>query len=349
MSWTFVACVGIAFAWLGLFYLWGRGFLTFIRAEQDLASSIAFGYLVLQFIYQIIYLPFYFARGSYRATVYIWLVIVAVASVLLCFFLRKHSSGQKQQLKTIEKAGVCLVSLLVLGLAFYISLHVPFYGQDTRVYISEMNESYYRDTMWVNARDTFHYGMCSMFQFFTISSLATGIRPYYISLFSVRIVGICLFSLTLYRIGKVLFQKESIGISWAALFLAVIGSYMLMFWGSNYTAEFFYWRINEAKGYCQFVLLPIAFLIFLSMFRKNVDRKTLWKEQLLVGLAAVPVSASSLTPYLFFLLMGTFALLAYDKLKTGWKTIGCSMLCALPNILYLVLYILIDKQGIISL
>lgn len=348
MSWTFVACVGIAFAWLGLFYLWGRGFLTLIKAEQGLASSIAFGYLVLQFLYQIIYLPFYFTRGSYRALTYTWLSIVLVFSVFLIVFLQKKRTKRRLEVKLFEKVGICLAAVLVFALAWFISLHVPFYGQDTRVYISKMNESIYRDSIWINEGELhFHYGMCSMFQFFTTPSLFTGIKPYYISLFTVRIVGVSLFSLIAYRTGKALFQK-GIEFCWSAVALSVLAPYLLMFWGSNYTAEFFYWRIYEAKGFGQFILFPIAFSVFLEMFRQNTDRKVLWKKQMLVGLSAVAVSASSLTPYIFFLLMGTLALLIYDKLKNGWKTVGCSIACALPNLIYLVVYIL-EKQSLIVL
>ena len=49
---TFIACVLIAFAWMGLFYLWGRSFLTFIHAKHDTARKLVLGYLVLQVIYQ---------------------------------------------------------------------------------------------------------------------------------------------------------------------------------------------------------------------------------------------------------------------------------------------------------
>lgn len=346
MSWTFVACVGIAFAWLGLFYLWGRGFLEFIKAEQDSASSICFGYLVLQVLYQIIYLPFYLNRGSYRITVYLWLGIVFIGSALLTIFIKNKLYVREYKASRMERVGICGAVILVLGLAFFISLHVPFYGQDTRVYISAMNESHYRDTMWMSTKNTFHYGMSSMFQFFTIPALLTGIKPYYISLFSVRIVGVCLFSLAVYRMGTVVFTKSSWQFSWAALSLSVVASYLLMFWGSNYTAEFFYWRIYEAKGYCQFVLFPIGFSVFLEMLTCVSKRKECWKEQLLVGLAAVPISASSLTPYLFFLLMGILAVLAYDKFRKCWKTIGRGILCALPNIVYLAVYIL-TKKGLI--
>lgn len=350
MSWTFVACVGIAFAWMALFYLWGRGFLTAIHAETDMASCIPFGYLVLQVIYQIIYLPFYFTRGSYRMTVYIWLGAVAVGSVALLFYLRRYPTEQKIKLKGIERVGICISAVLVLGLAFFISLRVPWYGADTVTYITTMNQNFYRDSMWVDKGALFfHFGMCSMFQLFTIPSLLTGIRPYYISLFTVRIVGICLFSLIVYRIGIGIFKRRSEKtICCPAVVLSVISPYLLMVWGSMYTAEFFYWRINEAKGFCQFVLLPLGFSVLLSMFKKDSDRITLWKLLLLVGLASVAVSASSLTPFMFLLLLGAFALLSYDKLKGGWRTIGWTALCAIPNLVYLVVYVL-EKKGFIVL
>ena len=348
MSWTFVACVLIAFAWLGLFYLWGRGFLTLIKAERDVASSIAFGYLALQVIYQVIYLPFYFSRGSFRATAYIWMGIVGVVSVLL-LYLRKRPDEDRKRLNMIEKIGVCIAGILVLGLAIYISLHVPYYGQDTRTYINTMNESYYRDSLWIEeGRLDFHYGMSSMFQFFTIPSLLTGIKPYYNSLFTVRIVGICLMSLIVYRTGIVVFRKEGKNFCWPAIVLSVLAPSLLMFWGSIYTAEFFYWRINEAKGFCQFILLPLGFSVTLAMFKEGIDRKSLWKQQLLVGLSAVSISASSLTPYLFLLFMGTVSLLAYDMLKSGWKTVRYAAICAIPNLIYLLVYIL-ETKGIIVL
>ena len=347
MSWTFVACVGIAFAWMTLFYLWGRGFLTAIRAETDVASCIPFGYVFLQAIYHVFYLPFYFTRGSYRGLSYLWLSVVIIASIAMMVYLRRHIRISKDRLKGIEKAGIVFAAIMILCLSVFISLHVPFYGQDTVVYISTMNESYYKDSIWLNTRPGFHHAMCSMFQFFTTSSLLTGIKPYYISLFTVRIVGVCLFSLITYRIGSILFKKTEAIFSWIALTLSIVCPYLLMFWGSNYTAEFFYWRINEAKGYGQFVLLPLGFSIFLGMMKDGERRGTLWKQQFLVGFAAVSISASTLAPYLFLQLMGTFALLAYDKLKNGVKTIAFALICSLPNLGHLVVYILANQKIIV--
>lgn len=347
MSWTFVACVLIAFAWMALFFLWGRAFLTYIKVEYDISSSIVFGYLVLQIIYQGIYLPFYLARGSYRATAWIWIGIVSIISVFLLIYVMNHRMNH--HLKKNEKIGVFIAGILVLGLAVYISLHVPFYGADTRDYIARMNDFIYKDSMWITSGTlSFHYGMSSMFEFFTLPSLFTGIKPYYISLFTVRILGICLFSLIAYRTGTIVFGKKGNHISWSAVVLAVLVPYLLMLWGSNYTAEFFYWRINEAKGYCQFVLLSLAFSVFLAMFREDSDRKALWKEQLLIGLAAVPVSGSSLTSYIFLVFLSVCSLLVYEKFKEGWRTIKYSVICAVPNLCYLLIYFL-ETQGIIVL
>lgn len=349
MSWTFLACVGIAFAWMALFFLWGRSFLAIIHAERDIASSVTFGYLVLQVLYQLVYLPFYLSRGSYYTLSYSWIALVAVISIILLFYLRNQQNEQKQVLQKRERVGICIAVCMILALAFYISLHLPFYGLDTRTYISSMNDSYYRGSIWAFGNELyFHYGMCSMFHFFTVPALLTGIKPYYLSLFTVRIVGICLFSLIVYRMGNAVFRKEKNTFSWSALSLSILAPFLMMFSGSNYIAEFFYWRINEAKGYCQFVLLPLGFSVFLEMFREQSDRKALWKKQFLVGLAAVAVSASSLTAYLFLLLLGTCALLAYDKLKNGWRTMASAAICAIPNLIYLGIYAL-EKNGVIVL
>lgn len=350
MSRTFVACVLIAFAWMGLFYLWGRAFLTVIKADSDFASSVAFGYLVLQIIYQIIYLPIFLTRGSYRATAYIWVGIVGLSSIGLIAYLKRHLSGKKTELKSMEMVGVCGAAVLIIGLAFYISLHVPFYGADTITYISMMNNAYYLDSMWITGGTlSIHHGLCSLLHFFTVSSILSGIKPYYISLFTVRIVGVCLFALIMYRTGAIIFRKNGGKFCWLAIILSVLAPALLMFWGSNYTAEFFYWRINEGKGFCQYVLMPLGFSVFLEMFKAGANRNVLWKEQLGVGLAAVAVSSSSMTAYIFLVLMGTCAVLAYDKLKAGWKTIGCAVLCSIPNILYLILYILARNGTLVFL
>lgn len=349
MSGFFVICLIISFAWLGLFYIFGLFTLKIIQGKQNVADSIVFGYLVLQFIFQIVYLPFFLSRGSYRGLSYFWISMIAILTIIIILFLHRHPSKRKLKLGKKEMIGVCVASFLVLGLACYISLHVPLYGQDTMQYISEMNKCFYRDSMWINSGMlSFHHGMCSMFEFFTISSVLTGIKPYYISLFTVRIVGVCLFSLVLYRTGTILFSRSNAtSLSWPSIVLAVLVPFSLMCWGSMYTAEFFYWRINEAKGYCQYIILPLGFSVFLEMYKSGSDRKTLWKEQLIVGLAAVPVSSSSLMPYLFLVYLGTVSLLTYDKLRGGWKTICCSLACALPNSLYLLVYILEARRIVV--
>lgn len=349
MFWTFIICLLLAFFWICLFYLWGRAFLSIIRVKSNLANSVLFGYLLLQVIFQIIYMPLYIQRSSYRNVAYIWLGVVFIFSILFLYFLMARTPVHKEKRNKKEILGISIATALILGLAVFISLHVTYYGQDTVVYITEMNESYYRDSMWLQKGTLyFHSGMSSFFQFFTISSLLTGIKPYYIALFMVRIIGVCLTSFVTYQIGSIVFPQKGGTVCWSSLVLAVLIPYLLMFWGSPYTAEFFYWRIYEAKGFCQFVLLPTGFSIFLAMFKGKVERKKLWKEQFLVGLASVSVSASSLTPYLFLLFVGTCSLLVYDKFRNGWRTFAHVLLCAFPNIIYLTLYIL-DKNGIFVL
>lgn len=349
MSWTFFACFLITVAWMTLFFLWGSSFLTAIRSELGIAGSVVFGYLVCQFLYQLFYLPFLIFGGSFRVLSYSWLVLIIVLSIPQAFLLLKHERYRKYRFTRKDRIGVFSAVAIIMGLSFYIALRVPLYGADTSYYISCMNELYYRDTasVWYGVQ-RFHHGISSMNCLFTISSLLTGIRPFYISLFTVRMLGVYMTSLIMYRTGDVIFRKKGIGICWPALVISVLVPLLLMSWGSIFTAEFYYWRINEAKGYCQFVLLPQGFSVFLDMLKNPARRKILWKEQLLVGFAAVATSASSLTPYLFLLLMGTASLLVFDRFKNGLSTVCSSAVCALPNLAYLVVYVL-EKNGMTSL
>jgi len=349
MSLTALACLLVSVAWMALFWLWGSSFLTGIRAKRSFAGSVVFGYLVCQSFYQLFYLPFLVFGGSYRVLSCLWLAVIASLSVLQAVFLRKRRSRRKRRLNRNEVVGICAAGAVILGLALYIALRVPLYGVDTQYYLSLMNELYYRDTssVWYGVQ-RFHHGICSMNSLFTVSSLLTGIRPYYIFLFTMRLLGVYMTSMVLYRAGEIVFHRSGGRICWPALTLSVLVPLLLMCWGSQYTAEFYYWRINEAKGYCQFILLPLGFTVFLDMLKNPSRRKKLWKEQLLVGVAAVAVSASALVSYLFLLMMGTAALLARDRFRNGLKTLGRSAVCALPNLVYLAIYIL-EKTGKISL
>lgn len=336
----YIMCVLFSLIYIALFYLWGKAFLSIcLRIDAGACGSVLFGYLIIQILYQVVYLPTMLLRGSYRTVTWIWLVAILGLSVYLCFRVKykKPSFRQIQMGKLVALVGAAIV---ILFLACFIALHPLAYGVDTNYYISSMNLMIYNDNLWTKGGLNFHNGMNSLFSLLALPSLIAGIPPYYVSVFLMRILLVFLTSMTAYYTAKVVFDRENHGISWAGLFAAVLLPIFLVFWNSPYQATFFIRRSNEAKAYGQFILLPIGFAVFLEMLRGDAERRTGWYKQLAVGLAAIAVSASSMTAYLFLLAMGTAAILAHDCFKGAGKTLGFAGLCALPNLLYLIAYVL---------
>ena len=345
----YLLCCGIVLAYLGISYIWGRNFLSLIRAKVDLSSSILFGFIILLTSYQIPYMPFFLLRGSYKTLSLAWLAVISLITIYLLFRLIKAKTIVLVKADRLQIISIGIVSALFIYLCVFISMHSPAYGSDIDAYIDSMNAMCYNDSIWIQEGYlNIHHGMNSIFGMMTIPSLILGIRPYYMSLFTMRILLVLLSGMAVYRIGKSALKEEIENISLSALWMSAIVSVIIMFWNSDYQAHFFFRRSNEAKAYCQFVLYPLGFSVFLQMCTEKTERKGLWIQQFFVGLSAVAISMSSLTGYPFLVLMGMMAVLAYDKFRKPVKTILWSLLCVAPNLMYILLYLL-DKNGQIVL
>ena len=333
-------CAVIAAAYLGLFYIWGRTYLTVLNAHADVSSSILFGFILMTSAFQVIYLPFLLARGSFRTLTYVWLIILALITGEMIFYIsRKTARVQRKRTSKGRIIGMLFLAGLTLFLCLEIAYHARPYGADTNFYIDEINNMVYDDVISISgSRLDIHHGVTNIFALFGISSLITGIRPYYIALHTMRYVGVILTAFTAYNAGKTLGTNQEKGISWMGIGTCFLTVLFFSSWSSLYGGAFFWQRTNEAKAYCQLVLFPIAFIVIIQMFQNREERKVLWKKQMLVGFSAIPIAVSSLSAYPFFMLIGMVALIVYDRFKNVKETIGYSVLCVLPNLIYLVLY-----------
>ncbi len=344
---AYLICWGVAIIFLAMFYIWGKSFLSIICANADMSSSILFGFLIVLLSYQIPYLPVFLCRGSYRNLSWCWFAVTGIVTILLLIRLCKNHEVTIEKASKTELISITLVSAVIIFICSFISLHPPAaYGQDTNTYISAMNEMRYEDRIWISwDNPAIHHGLTSLFGFMTVPSLIINIRPYFCNLFTMRILLVLLTALSMYRIGKIAFSEAEQKISLKGLWLSVLVLMLFMFWNSDYQAHFFFRRSNEAKAFCQFVLFPLAFSVFLQMLQKSKQRKSLWIEQILIGFSAVAVSMSSLSGYPFLVLLGTIAILVNDHFKRFIQTIILGILCIIPNIIYLL--ILLRGKGII--
>ena len=348
---VFIQCCVCAALFLAVFYVWGKALLRLLKVKDGFCDCVLFGFILLLATYQVPYVPALFLRWSYRAITIPWMLAAGVGTVLLGVWLARLRAFSPARLGIVEWLGIVLGAAGIVFLCGFIALHSPAYGYDTNTYISSMNAMYYNDTIWIGiptAGVNVHNGLNSIYGFMTIPSLLFGIRPYYVSLFTMRILLIVLTMLAAYRIGKTIFGEDEKGVSLPALWGMLMTALLLLFWDSPYQAQFFFRRSNEAKAYCQFVLLPLAFSVFLRLFKEQARRRPYWILQLIVGLGAVATSMSSLTAYLLLVFVGMAALMAHDKLKHGIGTIAWSVLCVIPNLMYAVLYYMYNRGFLLA-
>ena len=339
---TVLICYASVILFLIIFYFYGRALLSALRVKTGFCDNIIFGFVFLLLTYHLLYLPFFLTRGSYRLFTWIWLGIMAVGIIPLIIRQRIHLPHYSNKQYII--IGVIVIS--VVFLCIFIPLHSPAYGQDINTYINSMNQMYYEDVMWVHeGRLNIHNGSNSIFAFMTIPSLLFGVRPYYISLITMRSLLVILTIMIAYRSGKIAFNDYDQDFSGAGIAVALLAEVFLMCWNSMYQPHFFFRRSNEAKAFCQFVLFPLAVSVFLQMC-KTENRKTLWIEQFIVGLSAIAISMSSLIGYPFLVAIGLAVLLAIDKCRKPAGTIGPAIICALPNLVYYAFFYFTEQGAI---
>ena len=346
---TYTLCFGCAMLFLLIFYIWGKTFLSYLGMSESFCDSILFGFIVLIITYQLFYLPVFLLRGSYRMATVSWLVVIGTLTIFLAVRLKQHGKFHLPSLTWKQWLAVGLIVSFSVFLCFFVSARIPIYGPDFNAYLTMMNELYYRDRINLSSGILdVHHGLNSFFGFMTIPSLLFGIRPYYIAVFMIRSLLIILSSLVTYRIGRTAFRQEDQAVCMPALWMMILVPVFLLLWDSIYQAWFYFFRSNEAKAYCQFVLLSLAFSVWLQMFQPDIEQKQLWILQFVVGLAAVPISMSSLTSYPLLAFVGMAALIAFDRFRNWPKTCLWSLLCATPNLLYAVLYFMV-KRGFLVL
>ena len=347
---VFLKCCGCAILFLSVFYIWGKALLKVLIVQDGLVDNILFGFVILLGLYQIPYVPAMLLRWGYRSITIPWIIIVGVATVGIVIWLIRNRSLKRIRYNMKEWAGIGIGIGIIIFLCCFISLHSPAYGYDTNAYISSMNDMYYNDRIWIKGGTLItHNGLNGLFGFMTIPSLLTNIRPYYMSLFTMRILLVVMTLLCSYRIGKIVFNETNSNFSFAALFTMLLTAILLVFWNSPYQAQFFIRRSNEAKSFCQFFLLPLALSVSFQMFSHDLDRKKTWILQLILGFSAVAVSMSSITSYLLLLFITMMALLVYDRFEKAKNTISWIVLCATPNLVCGIFYYFAGVKWAINL
>ncbi len=327
-----------------ILYIWGKTLLTVIKAKTYFSDCILFGFVLIHIVFQLFYFPFLLARGSFYILSIIWLIVFFITSFLMIIYLHKKKSTIESHIIPIRNIIVFAVAVIVVGfLCIYIGGRPRDSGVDSIQYIHQMNKMVYHGTLWNEGDELeIHQGLNSFYTLFAILSWITGIKPIYMNHFTMRFIGVIICSIVAYRYGRIAFGEKA-GVY--PLIVSFMVPLAMIVWDTPYAlGTFFSSRTNESKAFCQILLFPLAVSIFWEILKENQDRKILWIEEIVVGLSAVPIASSSLTIYPVIVFAGAMAVIVYDRFKGFCKTVLLSCACVLPNILYLVFYVLYQNK-----
>ncbi len=345
---TLIICILITLLFLSVLYIWGKAFLTAIKAKTLISDCVLYGFIVIHIVFQIFYLPFLLTRGSFYVLSIIWLMFAGLFTACLIIYLAKKNNLTERRPKNPPNYDIVLIIVIVfiVFLCIYIGGRPRYKGLDTFQYIYQMNEMVFRGTLWNEGSDLqIHQGLNSYYTLYAIISWATGIKPVFLNHLTMRFVGVVLFSLVSFRFGRITFRDKG---SICPLVISIIAPLMMMLWNSKYSGAFFYARTNESKGICFLFLFPLAVSIFIEMMNEKKDsqqdRNIMWIEEITIGLSAVPIAVSSMSIYPVIVFMGMVSVIAFDKFKRMHKTILYSSLCVIPNITYIVFYLLYQQR-----
>ncbi len=342
-----VMTIGVVLLYILIFRLLGTTVLTLLGQKKLYIHRETVGFFVYFSIFQFVYVPMVLSKAYFHLLAYGWLLSLVIL-VLVCGVYLVTSGGPKPFMMpdkdTVGDDGLLKFvkwPVLAGSAAFILFLVLQQYlGWDTAFYMGNMNEAIYTDTMYLyNGNDgtlmksmDLRYALSGFSMQFTIPCFLLGISPTVFCYFGIRAMGAILAMFIVFDFGMLLFENNK-DHAWIMLgaFLVV----NVLFFTHSATSLFFIRRMNEAKGYCANVVLPMVALLLLLIYRKR--GRHLWVLLFVICLGSVGASMSSMMLVPALLGLGSVILAINEKRV---RPVFYGIVCALPNLCYVALYVL---------
>lgn len=354
-------CLALIVILLGLYGIFGKLAAGILKIQPGSGVCLLFGVFVYHGLFQIIALPLILLKQPLSLLAGIWFVVLALILLVYFFGLRLYPQlGWKVPEKVQHPTMVTVIMVLLVLLQAYYMITSEYMGWDTSFYAGTVATSVDRNSMYLingengnkYGRIPFRYALSSFYMHAAVWCQPLRIMAInYTKIVQGGVLAI-LSNLAVYEIGKFLFagkqyenivKKERVSDCAAGVVIAVV--ILHVFWDTIYsTSDFLLQRGMEAKAYCANMVLPCIFLFAVMLWRERENR-TYWICLCVACWSSVAISMSSLVivPAMVGILL--LPLLSRKKFF-GWC--GRYLLCILPNLLYLLLYLL-DKLKIIGI
>ncbi len=353
-----IMTIGVAVLYLLLFRLVGTTVLSFLGRRDIYIHRETVGFFACFAIFQFLYVPMVLLKAWFHLLAWGWLLTIVIL-VLICGIYLVTSGGEhpfkmpaglpmdKEEIPDwLEKT---IKWVVLLGSAAFVVFLVlqQYLGWDTAFYMGNMNEAIYTDTMYLyNGNDgtlmkhmDLRYALSGFSMQFTVPCYFLGISPVVMCYYGIRGIGAVLALFIVYDFGMLLFDKKE---TFAYILVGTFMAVNITFFSFSATSLFFIRRMNEAKGYCANVVLPMVALLLLMIVKKQ--GRHLWGLLFIICLGSVGASMSSMMLVPALLGLGA-VVIAIDEKK--FRPIFYGIVCALPNLAYVTIYILNVKKVLV--
>lgn len=340
----FLKCIGMIAVFLVLFTVFGVVGSRMIKRKNTWIENLVLGFFLYFSFFQILAFPLILLKQHLSLLTWLWLVTIAIVFIIALLILYKEIRGkQTKEHKRIEKSNVacwCVMAVIVAFFCYFTAIG-NYWGWDTAFYIGTVSTTVDTDTMYLINGESgimettlpLRYAMSCFYMNSAVFCKITGITAVYFQKYVMGTLCVILYFCVLYLIGQALFEKNMMKTTGFLVGAAILN----LFFVSEYTtSQFLLLRAYEAKAYCANVVLPVIFWL-LFLLHKDLENKENWRALFLTVLASVPISMSAIL--IAPAMVGIFVA-AESIVHRSYKVLFRGILCMLPNVVYLVVYLL---------
>lgn len=341
-------CVLLAAFCMALFYLFGAFAALICKWETSGFQLILIGFFVYFSLFQIIALPMILMKKSLTSLNTAWWIICILLLVLTIVLAAVKRSFPLPEFKGFFK-NISFAKIAAVGATGFLGYFVGvqrYLGWDTSYYIGTINISVYTDSMYIVDGYTgvagefmdLRYALSSFYMHSAVLCKTFRLHPALMQQYTIGTLCVVLSCIVVYLIGRELFPERKN--SPAVLTLCWI--FLNFFFKTDFTtSQFLLYRAYEAKAFCANVIALSVLYIVIRLWKQKMRGKQYWQELFLVVFASVPISMSSmlLIPAFLGIMLAVWLFVHRDL-----KVIPYGFICVLPNLSYILLYVLYAKD-----
>lgn len=335
---------------LYFFVAFGSLFLKLRKKEETFSWCFTpvLGLFIYYGLFELLAFPMTLLLAPLHLLTISWGVILAIVGVAAVFFCGSMWGKSLKKLWSVlmKHKGVFLVLLLLVAVQLVYEAVYGLNSPDAAFYVGNVSTSLYTDTMGrysaytgkALSRFNIRYVTAAYYLDNAAYCQALGLHPMVQMKTIAPVMNLFMANLIYYHMGMLLFhgnRKKAAAFGCAVLFFGILA-------GNMTYSGFTYYRSFEGKAMLCGMIIPFLLTAFLKLYGNHKDEMAWWSI-FFVSLGGVCLTTSSMTLVPAAVAAGGLTLMLTKK---NWKLIPRAILCVLPDILVLCLYMAVKLDWI---